>query len=174
MAAEATPARANTAVALGTAVRRAQPGLVLFGGNGWHDPALLGDAGGELDDVIFVDGFFAGSRRPSTQRFVVAYWDAYRTYPEILEAQAYDATLLVTSALESGARTRAQVVPALHNLRTVEGAAGTIGIGPGGVQRELFLLRLNSGTITEVVVEQPTTITAEPHYDEAAQTENDR
>ena len=155
------PDFAGTAVALGTAVRRAQPGVVLFGSNGWHDPALLGEAD-ELDDVIFVDGFFAGSRRPSTQRFVVAYWDAYHAYPEILEAQAYDAALLVSSALESGVRTRAQVVPALHNLRTVEGAAGTIGIGPGGVQRELFLLRLNGGTITEVVAEQPTTITAEP------------
>jgi branched-chain amino acid transport system substrate-binding protein len=145
------PDFAATAVALGTALRRAQPNLVLLGSNGWNDPAQLGSASQELNGAVFVDGFFAGSQRTATRDFVAAYQAAYHSAPQILEAQGYDAATLVRRALEAGARSRAEVIPALQAMQTLDGAAGTLGVGPQGVQRQLFLLRLGAGNITEII-----------------------
>jgi ABC-type branched-subunit amino acid transport system substrate-binding protein len=145
------PDFAETAFVLASQLRRTHPSLQLLGSNGWNDPGRLGQAGDVLDGAVFVDGFFAASGRMATRDFVSAYQRAYQTAPQILEAQAYDAAILARQALQSGARSRAEVVPALRRIRTIQGASGTIGIGSEGVQRELFLLRFAGGTISEVL-----------------------
>jgi ABC-type branched-subunit amino acid transport system substrate-binding protein len=144
------PDSAATAVPLATQLRRAHPGLVLLGSNTWNDPAALAPASADLDGAVFVDGFFASSQRPATQDFVIAYRSAYGSAPEIFEAQAYDAAAMVARALQQGAANRAQMAAALQQPRTIEGAAGTMALGPQGVQRQLFLLRLSNGTISEI------------------------
>lgn len=143
------PGYADRTVELAAALRRARPELVLLGSNGWHDPQQLQRAAQVLDGLVFVDGFFAESRRSATREFVAAYRSAYEAAPEILEAQAYDAASLVLRALEAGARTRADVVPQLMALGSVEGACGTIAMGPHGLQRELFVLQLIDGRLRE-------------------------
>ncbi len=145
------PDFAESAIPLAVQLRRAHPELRLFGSNGWNDPGALGPAAADLDGAVFVDGFFASSTRPATQQFVAAYRSAYGgAAPELLEAQAYDAALLLARALQGSAASRAQVAQALQAPRTLEGATGTIGVLPHGVQRQLFLLKLTSGTITEI------------------------
>jgi ABC-type branched-subunit amino acid transport system substrate-binding protein len=157
------PDYAETAFVLARELRRILPEIVLLGSNGWNDPARLGESGAVLDDAVFVDGFFAASARPATQAFVAAYRETHRSSPQILEAQAYDAAMLVREAIRSGARSRADLVPALRRIRTVQGAAGTIGIGSQGVQRELFLLRFARGTISELAPDSlPETPPVEP------------
>ncbi len=145
------PDYASTASFLGRELRRVHRDLTLLGSNGWNDIERLAQAGRDLEGAVFVDGFFAASTRPATRAFVAAYEEAYQTVPQILEAQAYDAAMLVRAAIEAGARSRAEVIPTLEALRTVEGATGAIGIGPKGIQRELFVLQLRSGAIVEVL-----------------------
>jgi ABC-type branched-subunit amino acid transport system substrate-binding protein len=145
------PGYADRTVELARALRQARPELVLLGSNGWHDPPQLLRAARELDGLVFVDGFFAESRRSATRAFVAAYRSAYQAAPEILEAQAYDAASLLLRALEAGARTRADVVPQLMALRSVQGVSGTIAMRPDGLQRELFVLQLVDGTVREAV-----------------------
>ena len=149
------PDFASTAIPLAVQLRHAQPGVVLLGSNGWNDPGALGQAADDIDGAVFVDGFFASSQRPATQEFVEAYRAAYGGTPEILEAQAYDAAKLVGAALQSGARSRGQLITTLQSPRNFEGAAGTVAVGPGGIHRQLFLLRIASGTISEVVSTRP-------------------
>jgi branched-chain amino acid transport system substrate-binding protein len=144
------PDYAATAVLLGRELRSKHPNLALLGSNGWNDPGRLGQAGGELDGAVFVDGFFSASRRPATQEFVAAYKSQYAVFPEILEAQGHDAALLVREALNNGARSRSRIVPTLRSLGTFDGAAGTIRFGSERVERDLFLLRLAFGSINEL------------------------
>jgi ABC-type branched-subunit amino acid transport system substrate-binding protein len=144
------PDFAPRAIPLAKQLRQAHPGLVLLGSNGWNDPAALGPAAEDIDGAVFVDGFFANSQRQATRDFVAAYRGAYGGTPEILEAQAYDAAKLVAVALHSGARSRPQVIAALQTPRNFDGAAGTVAVGPHGIQRQLFLLRVASGTISEI------------------------
>jgi ABC-type branched-subunit amino acid transport system substrate-binding protein len=145
------PDFAANAIPLATQLRKAQPDIVLLGSNGWDDPAALGPVATELNGAVFVDGFFANSTRNATQQFVAGYRGAYNgTMPEILEAQAYDAGLLVTRALQSGARSRMQMAQALRAPRTLDGAGGLMSVSADGIQRQLFLLRLINGTISEI------------------------
>lgn len=145
------PDFADSAIPLATQLRAAHPDIVLLGSNGWNDPGALGPASADLDGAVFVDGFFPSSTRRGTQEFVAAYRGAFGgATPEILEAQGYDAGLLVSRVLQGGARSRLQVAQALQAPRTIEGAGGTIGILPQGIQRQLFLLKLSNGTISEI------------------------
>jgi ABC-type branched-subunit amino acid transport system substrate-binding protein len=149
------PDFAETAVPLATQVRQAHPSVVLLGSNGWNEPARLAPAVDQLEGAVFVDGFFASSQRRATQDFVAAYRTAYGGVPDILEAQAYDAAKLVDAALQGGARSRPQVMSALHSPRTIEGAGGAVAVGPTGVQRPLYLLRILTGTISEIAPARP-------------------
>jgi ABC-type branched-subunit amino acid transport system substrate-binding protein len=163
------PDFAPTAIPLAKQLRQAHPNVVLLGSNGWNDPAALGPAADDIDGAVFVDGFFASSQRPATQEFVAAYRTAYGGTPEILEAQAYDAAKLVAAALQGGARSRPQVNAALQTPRSFEGAAGTVAVGPQGIQRQLFLLRIASGSISEVVPSRPIPAPAPPPVPMAGQ-----
>lgn len=156
------PDFAQTAIPLATQLRQAQPGIVLLGSNGWNDLTKLAPAADAIDGAVFVDGFFASSQRRATQEFVTAYRSAYNTMPEILEAQAYDAAKLVAAALQSGARSREQLIAALRNPRTIDGAAGAIMAGPNGLQRQLFLLRIANGMISEIAPTRPLASSAPP------------
>lgn len=145
------PDFADSAVPLASQLRAAHPSVALLGSNGWNDPGALAPASADLDGAVFVDGFFPSSTRRATQEFVGAYRNAFGgATPEILEAQAYDAGMLVAKAVQEGARSRLQVAQALAQARSVEGAGGTIGIGAQGMQRQLFLLKLSNGTISEI------------------------
>jgi branched-chain amino acid transport system substrate-binding protein len=144
------PDFAPTAIPLATQLRHAQPTVVLLGSNGWNDLSALGPAADDLEGAVFVDGFFASSQRRATQDFVVAYRSAYGGTPDILEAQAYDAAKLVAAALQSGVRSRPRVLAALQSPRTFEGATGSVTVASGGIQRQLFVLRIATGTISEV------------------------
>jgi ABC-type branched-subunit amino acid transport system substrate-binding protein len=156
------PDFAQTALPLATQLRQAHPDVMLLGSNGWDDPALLGPAADAIDGAVFVDGFFVGSQRRATQDFVSAYRTAYGSSPEILEAQAYDAAKLVKGALQAGAHTREQVLAGLTAPRTFEGAAGTVSAGAQGLRRELFLLRVSNGLISEVAPPRPGVAAAAP------------
>ena len=145
------PDFADSAIPLATQLRIAHPDVALLGSNGWNDPGALGPASADLEGAVFVDGFFPSSTRRATQEFVAAYRAANGgATPEILEAQAYDAGMLVARTLQDGARSRQQVAQSLQRPRTIEGAAGAIGILPQGIQRQLFLLKLSNGTISEI------------------------
>jgi len=140
-----------TAAVLAQALRESRPGIALFGGNGWHDPGQLGAAAEALDGAVFVDGFFMGSQRPATQRFISAYRAEHGETPRILEAQAYDAALLTRGVLEDPAvASRDAFVSALRAMDVFEGAGGDITFGADGVERELFLLQLDGQRIREV------------------------
>ncbi len=145
------PDFADGAIPLATQLRIAHPDVALLGSNGWNDPGALGPASADLEGAVFVDGFFPSSTRRATQEFVAAYRAANGgATPEILEAQAYDAGMLIARTLQDGARSRQQVAQSLQRPRTIEGAAGVIGILPQGIQRQLFLLKLSNGTISEI------------------------
>lgn len=144
------PDSAGRAVALGSELRRARPGLTLLGSSGWYDPAELGRSSGTIDGAVFVNGFFAASGRPATRRFVAAYESAYHATPEILEAQGFDAGTLVGRVLAAGATTRAEFPSVLGGLGPVEGATGSIRFSPDGIERDLFLLQVSGGAVHEV------------------------
>jgi ABC-type branched-subunit amino acid transport system substrate-binding protein len=146
------PDYAATVVPLVSQLRVAAPDVALLGSNGWNDARQLARAAAQVEGSVFVDGFVAGSERPATRAFVAAYQAEYGAPPGILEAQAYDAAMLLRRALETGVRSRAAVVPRLRLLGAIEGAGGRIAFSPEGVDRQPFLLTVRGGMVRELVL----------------------
>ena len=100
--------------------------------------------------MLFTDGFYARSTRPATQEFVSRFEAAYGYTPAALEAEAYDAALLLKRALDAGARSRSEVMRQLHSGGPLAGATGDLRVTPSGVQPNLFLLQVYNGQVQEV------------------------
>jgi ABC-type branched-subunit amino acid transport system substrate-binding protein len=132
----------------------------LLGANGWNDPSLFdmspGGPGRHVRCAIFVDGFFAGSARVETRRFVEAFAKKYTgQVPTILEASAHDAARMARQVMESRVPTREALRDALSHLRDFKGATGDIAMGPDRTPvKELFFLTVGQDGLREMTREE--------------------
>ena len=129
--------------------------VLLLGGNGWDDPAVVEKAGKYVECAIFVDGFFAGSERIETRRFVLAFQQSHARMPSILEASAYDAASMVAAAMARGVTGRKEMRDALAGQAPFPGATGDVAFDARGEPvRTLFLLTVDRGVIREMRPEE--------------------
>ncbi len=120
--------------------------VTLLGLNSWNDPELLKRAGRHADGSLFVDGFFAGSANPTVAKFVGDYQKRFGRPPDLLAAQAYDATRWILAAVESGARTPHDVKRAVLSLRQRAGVSGFLSeIQNGEAIKEPFFIEVKKG-----------------------------
>lgn len=148
----------------------------LFGSNGWNSPKLLELAGEYIEDAVFVDGFFAKSKRFGTNSFVRSFHKAYGYEPGIIEAEAYDSTMLLLRAMEENDEEeaiidRSAIVESILNVTDVEGATGKLGFSPQGeAVKELFLLTVKKNKFIEVTVDNSKPL---PEYNKETNTEEE-
>ncbi len=129
--------------------------VLLLGGNGWDDPAIVEKAGRYVECAVFVDGFFPGSERPVTKRFVEAFQRTYARAPSILEASAHDAAAMVAAAMARGATGRKELRDALAAQQPFPGATGDVVFDAKGEPvRDLFFLTVDKGAIRELRPEE--------------------
>ncbi len=132
----------------------------LLGANGWNDPSLFdmspGGPGRHVRCAVVVDGFFAGSARTETKRFVDAYGAKYSgQVPTILEASAHDAARMARQVLETRVATRAAARDALAATRSFHGATGDITMGPRRTpEKDLFFLTVDGTGLREMKKEE--------------------
>jgi branched-chain amino acid transport system substrate-binding protein len=126
-------------------------GVQLLGASGWDKPQELLAAGPPIDGAVFVDGFFVYSFRPEVRSFVDAFRDAYHGDPGTLEAYGYDAAMLTLDLIAGGGMTRPRMLAAFHHSFSRRGATGdTLITADGRIEKSLFLLKVDGGTIHEV------------------------
>jgi ABC-type branched-subunit amino acid transport system substrate-binding protein len=129
--------------------------VLLLGGNGWDDPAIVEKAGRYVECAVFVDGFFPGSERPATKRFVEAFQKLHARAPSILEASAHDAAAMVAAALAQGAPGRKELRDAIAAQKPFPGATGEVVFDAKGEPvRDLFFLTVDKGAIREMRPEE--------------------
>jgi len=129
--------------------------VLLLGANGWDDPAIVEKAGKYVECAVFVDGFFAGSERADTKRFVEAFQKANARAPSILEASAYDAAGMIAAAMARGAAGRKELRDALSAQKPYPGATGDVTFDARGEPvRVLFFLTVDKGAIREMRPEE--------------------
>lgn len=128
--------------------------VTLLGGAGWNSPDLVQRGGRYVLCSVFVDGFFAGSQREPTRRFVEAFRDQYGRTPSLLEAQAYDTAAIVREIVQRRRpATREAFRATLAGVKNFPGATGTTTFGPDGeADKPLFFLTVEPGGITELDV----------------------
>ncbi len=133
--------------------------VTLLGTNLWSSPKdadgvpqLVSRGGKFVQCAIYVDGFYADSQRPGTQRFMKQWRDGnLRGEPGLLEATGYDSAAMLRSVIAAGARTREDLRERLAGLKGFEGATGTLHFDDqGDAQRPLFFLNVDLKGIKEL------------------------
>jgi ABC-type branched-subunit amino acid transport system substrate-binding protein len=123
----------------------------LLGSNGWNSPKLVELAGEYVEGAVFVDGFFSGSVRPGTKKFIERFREVYGRQPGVIEAQAYDAAMMLMAAIGDGGESRDVVRDTLEGSYGFEGATGTINFDyKGEAVKELFVLTVKGRKIVEI------------------------
>lgn len=140
--------------------------VTLLGANQWSSPKgpdgvpeLIARAGKFVNCAVYVDGFYAGSAHPATQRFVKAYQDVNKggPAPGLLEASGYDSARMLREVID---QKRPATREALRDaLEQVKGFDGATGVTSFNAQREaekpLFFLRVINGQLHELDPKAP-------------------
>jgi branched-chain amino acid transport system substrate-binding protein len=127
-------------------------GIRLLGTSGWDSPELLDTDPERLQGAIFVDGFFANSFRPEVNRFIEAFYMAYRREPDMIEALVFDAAdMAVRLVIENRGGTREAFRNSLMQVRGYPGVTGRTSFSPSrDAEKELFVLTVKDGRIIQV------------------------
>ncbi len=119
----------------------------------WNSPELVKRAAGFAEGSVFVDGLFADSDWVPAQKFITRFMRDTGVAPTTIEAMAYDASLAVESALRDlppGSLSRSEVRNRLRTVSELPGATGKITYRDGEYMRNLTLLTVKGGKITEL------------------------
>ncbi len=121
-------------------------GVTMIGSNNWHSNDLIERAGRHAEGAVFIDGFFPESADPVIKPVMDAYRSAYQEEPDILSAQAYDATMMVLSLLKERRDTPSSLRDGLLAMKDYPGVSGvTTFPGIGEAQKKLFLITVQDG-----------------------------
>jgi ABC-type branched-subunit amino acid transport system substrate-binding protein len=130
--------------------------VLLMGGNGWNSRELVDSARNYLNNVLFVDGFYANSPNERTVKFVDMFLSTFGQNPNIHSAQSYDAANIFVSFIKDRAFNRIDVLERLRTLKDFPGVSGDTTILPSGDSiKSLVKLTVKEGDIAEQVPEIP-------------------
>lgn len=122
----------------------------VLGARGWQSPELL-RGGTAMEGAIFTEPFDPGSSSPTVAEFMRRYHLAYGKTPDVMAAQAYDATRVLLSALPPGTSNRVEVEERIRRVRGYPGASGTITLlEDGTVQKTPAVRGVRGGRIVEL------------------------
>lgn len=106
--------------------------VAILGSGNWYNPVELDNSRTLLDGIIFVSPFFSESPRPLVREFVEAYQAKYRTKPDFLAAQGFDAATMILSALKRHQQEGVPLEQALGQIRNYDGLTGEISVQSNG------------------------------------------
>ena len=109
----------------------------------WDNPSKIAHSQAVFDRAIFVTPFFANSARPVVQQFVESYRGRFKTAPNFLAAQGFDAATLVINAIKRSKQERTPLAQALTQLPPYDGVTGAVSIDKQGeVRRALYVVEV--------------------------------
>lgn len=123
-------------------------GVRLLGPNGWYAPDLVEIGRDHVEGARFSAHFYPESDLPLVRRFTQAYTETFRTPPDLLAAQGFDAANLVLVQLARGRHARPDVRDGVLAVRTYPGVTGVLSMGAdGNAHKRPFLLGVEGGRI---------------------------
>ena len=128
-------------------------GVTLLGTNLWSEAPLVQAGGVYVDQALFATAFFPESQDPRIKAFSEKFASLYNSLPSYLEAQAYDALmmLLQAKATSRGATDRNSVFQNLVQAKDFKGVAGTYTVSSkGDLERQYTILQVVNGSLKQV------------------------
>jgi ABC-type branched-subunit amino acid transport system substrate-binding protein len=128
-------------------------GVTLLGTNLWSEAPLVQAGGVYVDQALFATAFFPESRDPRLKAFSEKFASLYNSLPSYLEAQAYDALMMLLQAKTTsrGATDRNTVFQNLVQAKDFKGVAGTYTVSStGDLERQYTILQVVNGSLNQV------------------------
>ena len=128
--------------------------VLLLGANGWDAPELVERGGKFVQCSVFVDGFYAGSSREATRRFVASFNEHTGKTPDLLAAYGFDAGSVVKAIIgKERPAGRDAFRDALSRVKNLPGASGPVTASPtNDLEHPLFFLTIDKTGMKEVDV----------------------
>ena len=125
--------------------------VIPLGPGSWDNEAQIGRSKNALEGAVFVSPFFVTSRKEIIVRFVEAYQARYKSRPDFLAAQGFDAATLALAALKKQMAEGVPFVQALTAIERYEGLTGTIQVQQSGeIDRNFEVVTLKGGVLQEL------------------------
>lgn len=131
-------------------------GVTLLGTNLWSEAPLVQAGGVYVEQALFATSYYPESKDQRVSAFRERYESIYNATPSYLEAQAYDALILLlqsrNATLRSGGSPgRDAVFQSMSMAKDFRGVAGTYTVNPSGdLERQYTILQVVNGQITQV------------------------
>lgn len=123
----------------------------LLGTRGWQSPDLLRLGGTAIEGAIFTEPFDPGSSSPTVTDFSRRYHMSHGRTPDVMAAQAYDATRVLLAALPPGSTSRQELEERIRHVHGYPGASGSITLQEdGSVTKTPALRGVRGGRIIEL------------------------
>jgi ABC-type branched-subunit amino acid transport system substrate-binding protein len=128
-------------------------GVTLLGTNLWSEAPLVQTGGVYVDQALFATSFFPESQSPEARAFSEKFVSVYNSMPSYLEAQAYDALMMVLQARSGtgGTQDRNSLFQNIVEVKRFQGAAGTYTVNlRGDLERQYTILQVVNGALNQV------------------------
>lgn len=127
-------------------------GIPLLGTHLWNDPQVVEKTGFYEGKILFVDGFFKGSRYGFVQEFVDIFYQAFGKEPGIFEATGYDTmNILLFLIREKKIESREALRTALLNIKGYPGVTGATSFTEKGESKKvLYYLTIQNGVVKQI------------------------
>jgi ABC-type branched-subunit amino acid transport system substrate-binding protein len=126
--------------------------MKFLGVSTWNSPELLERAQSAAESAVFVDALYLNTSNASMKKFIERFQKESGEAPTSIEAMAYDAGLVLDTALKdlpSGEVARTEIQEKLFDIRDLSGVTGKISYRENEFIRNLTLLKVKSGQIEE-------------------------
>ena len=128
-------------------------GVTLLGTNLWSEESLVQAGGVYVDQALFATSFFPESRNPGVKTFSEKFASLYNSPPSYLEAQAYDALMMLLQA-RSASPVKGDRNSVFQNLLQSQGFRGVAGSytvnSRGDLERQYTILQVVNGSLNQV------------------------
>jgi ABC-type branched-subunit amino acid transport system substrate-binding protein len=109
----------------------------------WDNPSKVANSQALFESAIFVTPFFPQSSRAVVRQFNDSYKGTFKTSPNFLAAQGFDAGTLVVAAIHASMREKKSFTEAFSQLPRYEGVTGTIEMaGNGEIRRSFYVVEV--------------------------------
>ena len=123
----------------------------LFGPTLWDTPDLLRVGGKNVENAVFLSGFYQGTVLSAAREFNTLFSSTFHYAPSSWEASAYDTARILQVFLQSQPPSRDGLREYLKGLKNYPGVSGTTSFSPdGALDKTVYILTVKDNAIYEI------------------------
>jgi branched-chain amino acid transport system substrate-binding protein len=116
----------------------------------WDNAVKIARSQALFERAIFVAPFFSQSNRPEVQSFIESYRAKYKTTPNFLAAQGFDAGTVIMNAIAKRDSSGSSFGEAVKNMPPYSGVTGVIAARASGeLERAFYVVEVLRDTFQE-------------------------